>query len=254
MELHVRHADGARRRRARCDVRPRRAASCAISRRRPHLSLPHAAGGATSTTARSSRRRTSAFSLNMLKEKGHPIIAQLLRDMRRRRSAGRRDASSCGSPKRGRDVPLFVAGLPIFSQGLLRSKPFEESTLDVAAWLAAPTRSAASSRALHRIRPRPGLVGRRPAGQPRPAQFRRASATNSTATAMWPSKASPARPICSARNSPRASGRRGYDFPAIKRRPGEARRAAGRNAVRRAGLVLQYAAATSSRIRGCARR
>ena len=35
------------------------------------------------------------------------------------------------APKRARDVPLFVAGLPIFSRAYYSAKPFEESTLDV---------------------------------------------------------------------------------------------------------------------------
>jgi microcin C transport system substrate-binding protein len=33
--------------------------------------------------------------------------------------------------KRARDVPLFVAGMPIFSKAYYSKKPFEESTLDV---------------------------------------------------------------------------------------------------------------------------
>jgi microcin C transport system substrate-binding protein len=35
------------------------------------------------------------------------------------------------APKRARDVPLFVAGLPIFSRAYYAAKPFDESTLDV---------------------------------------------------------------------------------------------------------------------------
>jgi microcin C transport system substrate-binding protein len=34
------------------------------------------------------------------------------------------------APKRARDVPLFVAGLPIFSRAYYATKPFDESTLD----------------------------------------------------------------------------------------------------------------------------
>ncbi len=45
--------------------------------------------------------------------------------------------------KRGRDVPLFVAGLPIFSRAYYDKRPFEESTLDVPLG-SGPTRSAAS--------------------------------------------------------------------------------------------------------------
>src|SRR6202008_2014854 len=35
------------------------------------------------------------------------------------------------APKRARDVPLFVAGLPIFSRGYYAAKPFDQSTLDI---------------------------------------------------------------------------------------------------------------------------
>ena len=35
------------------------------------------------------------------------------------------------APRRARDVPLFVAGLPIFSRAYYTAKPFDQSTLDV---------------------------------------------------------------------------------------------------------------------------
>ena len=35
------------------------------------------------------------------------------------------------APKRGRDVPLFVAGLPIFSRAYYAKQPFDQSTLDI---------------------------------------------------------------------------------------------------------------------------
>ena len=35
------------------------------------------------------------------------------------------------APKRARDVPLFVAGLPIFSRAYYGKRPFDESTLDI---------------------------------------------------------------------------------------------------------------------------
>jgi microcin C transport system substrate-binding protein len=71
-----------------------------------------------------------AWSLNMLKDKGHPIVAQLLRDMQGAEATDDRTAVVRFAPKRGRDVPLFVAGLPIFSRAYYQKKPFEESTLD----------------------------------------------------------------------------------------------------------------------------
>ena len=72
-----------------------------------------------------------AFSLTTLKERGHPLITQLMRDFV---SAEAPDASTVVvkfAEKRGRDVPLYVAGLPIFSKAYYSKKPFEESTLDI---------------------------------------------------------------------------------------------------------------------------
>jgi microcin C transport system substrate-binding protein len=72
-----------------------------------------------------------AFSLNILKEKGHPIITQSLRDFVGARANDERSVIATFAPKRARDVPLLVAGLPIFSRTYYASKPFDESTLDV---------------------------------------------------------------------------------------------------------------------------
>ena len=72
----------------------------------------------------------AAFSLNILKEKGHPIITQLLRDFVGAKAED--DSDVCDlCAERARDVPLFVAGLPIFSRAYYATKSFEESTLDV---------------------------------------------------------------------------------------------------------------------------
>ena len=72
-----------------------------------------------------------AFSLTILKEKGHPIITQLLRDFAGAEASDDTTVIVRFAPKRARDVPLFVAGLPIFSRAYYAKKPFEESTLDV---------------------------------------------------------------------------------------------------------------------------
>jgi microcin C transport system substrate-binding protein len=72
-----------------------------------------------------------AFSLNILKEKGHPLITQLLRDFIGARVDGEGSVIATFAPKRARDVPLFVAGLPIFSRAYYGTKPFDESTLDI---------------------------------------------------------------------------------------------------------------------------
>jgi microcin C transport system substrate-binding protein len=72
-----------------------------------------------------------AFSLNLLKEKGHPIITQLLRDLTGAKADDDASVTVTFAPKRARDVPLFAAGLPIFSRAYYAQKPFDESTLDV---------------------------------------------------------------------------------------------------------------------------
>ena len=71
-----------------------------------------------------------AWSFTTLKEKGHPIITQLLRDMQEAEAFGKDAVIVRFAPKRGRDVPLFVAGLPIFSRNYYQKQPFDESTLD----------------------------------------------------------------------------------------------------------------------------
>jgi microcin C transport system substrate-binding protein len=71
-----------------------------------------------------------AFSLTTLKQKGHPIITQLMRDVVDSEAEGEDTVVVRFAPKRGRDVPLFVATLPIFSRAYYTTKNFEESTLD----------------------------------------------------------------------------------------------------------------------------
>ena len=71
------------------------------------------------------------WSLATLKEKGHPIITQQLRDFAGAEAADDRTVVMRFAEKRGRDVPLFVAALPIFSRVYYSKKPFDESTLDI---------------------------------------------------------------------------------------------------------------------------
>ncbi len=72
-----------------------------------------------------------AFSLNILKSKGHPLITQSLRDFIGAEAADDERVIVRFSPKRARDVPLFVATLPIFSQSYYSTKPFDQSTLEI---------------------------------------------------------------------------------------------------------------------------
>jgi microcin C transport system substrate-binding protein len=73
----------------------------------------------------------AVFSLTVLKDKGHPIIQALLRDFDGAEASDDRTLVVRFKEKRGRDVPLFVAGLPIFSRAYYSKRPFEESSLDV---------------------------------------------------------------------------------------------------------------------------
>ena len=74
--------------------------------------------------------RDAAFSLNILKTSGHPIITQQVRDMVKAEAVDDATLVVTFAAKRGRDVPLFVAGLPIFSQAYYATHPFDETTLN----------------------------------------------------------------------------------------------------------------------------
>jgi microcin C transport system substrate-binding protein len=72
----------------------------------------------------------AAFSLTTLKQKGHPLILQQLRDFVKAEAPDEATLIVSFAPNRARDVPLYVAGLPIFSQAYYATRPFDESTLD----------------------------------------------------------------------------------------------------------------------------
>src|SRR4051812_17281859 len=71
-----------------------------------------------------------AFSLKLLKENGHPIIRQLTRDFLGAEAEDDATVVLKFAPKRARDVPLFVAALPIFSRAYYSTHNFEETTLE----------------------------------------------------------------------------------------------------------------------------
>ncbi len=71
-----------------------------------------------------------AFSLTTLKDKGHPNIRALLRDMESVQADGERTVTLRFTPQRGRDAPLFAATLPIFSRAYYATRNFEETTLE----------------------------------------------------------------------------------------------------------------------------
>jgi microcin C transport system substrate-binding protein len=70
-----------------------------------------------------------AFSLKTLKEKGHPIAQQMLREFVGAEATDDATVVLRFAPKRGRDVPLFAASLPILSRDYYSKHPFDETTL-----------------------------------------------------------------------------------------------------------------------------
>ncbi len=182
-----------------------------------------------------------AFSLNLLKQKGHPIITQQLRDLTSIDADDDRSVTLRFAEKRARDVPLFAAAMPIFSRAYYSAKPFEESTLDI------PLGSGAYK--VGRFEPGRYIEfdrvkdwwGARPAGDARAVQFRHR----------------PLRILSRPRRRLRRLHRqelpvpRGIHlahlgdalrFPGHQGRPRQAGGAARRHAVRRTGLVHQHPA------------
>ncbi|MBN9014974.1 MAG: ABC transporter substrate-binding protein, partial [Rhizobiales bacterium] len=72
-----------------------------------------------------------AFSLNTLKAKGHPLILQQMRDVIGAEAPDDATVVVRFAKGHARDVPLYVAGLPIFSRAYYAKRPFDESTLDI---------------------------------------------------------------------------------------------------------------------------
>jgi microcin C transport system substrate-binding protein len=75
--------------------------------------------------------RDVAASFMLLKEKGHPLISQSIRHMAAAEAEGDDVVKIAFARERSRDLPLVVAGLPIFSEAYYRTCNFEESTLEV---------------------------------------------------------------------------------------------------------------------------
>ncbi len=71
-----------------------------------------------------------AFSLNILKDKGHTNIRTLLLDLESAEAEGERTVKLKFAAKRGRDAPIFASTLPILSRAYYSKRPFEESTLE----------------------------------------------------------------------------------------------------------------------------
>ena len=74
--------------------------------------------------------RDAAFSLKILRDKGHPEIAETIRDMTDARAEDDGRLVVTFAPGRARDLPLIVAQLPVFSAAYYANRDFEASTLD----------------------------------------------------------------------------------------------------------------------------
>lgn len=153
-----------------------------------------------------------AFSLSTLKEKGHPLIVVQLRDFVKAEAPDDATVVVSFAPNRARDVPLFVAGLPIFSKAYYATRP-SMNRRSIRRSARGRTTSASS-----RSTVTSNLTASRTGGEPTCRSVAATTistpcATNSIAIAMSPSKALPRRTICSARSSPPASGRPGMISP-----------------------------------------
>lgn len=72
----------------------------------------------------------AAFSLNILKSKGHPVISQMLRDLASAEAEADDILVVKFAPGRTRDLPLTVASQPIFSRAYYKDRDFEATTLE----------------------------------------------------------------------------------------------------------------------------
>ncbi|SDN92313.1 microcin C transport system substrate-binding protein [Afipia sp. GAS231] len=72
----------------------------------------------------------AAFSFTILKEKGHPLVVLQMRDMVKAEALDDATLVVTFAEKRARDVPLYVATLPIFSKAYYATRPFDETTLE----------------------------------------------------------------------------------------------------------------------------
>ena len=71
-----------------------------------------------------------AFSLNILKDKGHPVYAQLLKEVESAVAEGDDVVHVRFVKDRSRDAHLIVVGMPVFSAAWWKDRDFAASTLD----------------------------------------------------------------------------------------------------------------------------
>ena len=72
----------------------------------------------------------AVFSLQVLKEKGHPIVQQLLHDFSGAQAPDDQNVVVTFAAGHARDLPMFLSWLPIFSRTYYAGRAFEDSTLE----------------------------------------------------------------------------------------------------------------------------
>ena len=159
------------------------------------------------------------------------------------------------APARARDVPLFVAGAAdLLARLLCDAASSTRSTLELPLGCGPYKVGRFEAGRFIEYDRVEGLVGRRPAGRARAEQFRHRALRVSIATATSRFEGFTAKSYLFREEFTSRIWATRYDFPGHQRRPRQARRAARRHAVGRAGLVHQHAARRSSRTARCARR
>ena len=71
-----------------------------------------------------------AFSFETLKAKGHPLYGQMLQDVEKAEALDPHSVKYTFKGALVRDLPLTVAGLPIFSKTYYATRPFDQTTLE----------------------------------------------------------------------------------------------------------------------------
>ena len=221
--------------------------------RRPDLSLPAAAGGAIPRRHAAHRAGRRLLARRPEGEGPPDHHASSLRDMVGVEATDDATVVVRFAPERGRDVPLFVAQLPIFSRAYYASQPFEESTSRCRS-ARAPTRSGASRPAASS-----NTSASRTGGAPTCRSSRGQNNFDIVRYEFYRDRDVGFRGL-HRQELPVPRGVHlahlgdALRFPGDQGRPREARGAARRHAVRRAGLVHQYAARQVQGPRACARR
>src|SRR5262249_10664560 len=113
-----------------------------------------------------------AFSLKILKDKGHPIAQQMLRDFVGAEAPDDATVVVRFAAHRARDVPLFVAALPDLLSQLLCCPSVRRNHARGTARQRPLQGGRFRARPPYRVRASERLVGCRPAGRTRAEQFR----------------------------------------------------------------------------------